>query len=125
MEETHRVHGIPFNRKGECNRCDGCRKGCLEDCPHGMSDGGKPFCGIHETRHLVCRECSEAESQEGQKKEVTHQVCIDFPDHPWLDVIKRGVCNYQFTRLDEEGNVSDEPLPFMDLDEGTGDADNT
>lgn len=76
-----------------------------------MAVDGKPFCTIHSSRHLVCEECSD-KFQGG--KETTHQVCIDFPNHPWLWVIKEDICGYRFVRLDEEGNISKEPLPFMD-----------
>lgn len=114
-EITHRVHKIPFERIGSCNQCDGCREDCLDECPHGTLVDGKSFCTIYETRHLVCKTCSD-EFHGG--KEITHQICNEFPNHPWLDVIKRGICNYAFTRLDEEGEVSNEPLPFMDLDKG-------
>ena len=44
-----------------------------------------------------------------------HSVCIRFPDHPWLSVIKNVECTYEFTRLDEDGNISLEPLPFSDV----------
>ncbi len=108
-DPTHTVHKIPFERTGSCNHCDGCRQECLEECPHGTVVDGKSFCTIYDTRHLVCKECSD---KFHGGKEITHQGCIDFPSHPWLRVILDGICNYQFTRLDEEGNASDEPLPF-------------
>ena len=44
-------------------------------------------------------------------KDVTHQVCVDFPDHPWLHVVRKGLCNYQFKKVN---NQSMDDLPFVD-----------
>ena len=95
MEVTHRVHGIPFHRIGECNRCIGEKSCCSHDCPFLEHRGGGEWCGIHG-------------------HDLRPQVCKDFPDHPWLHVIKDGKCSCQFIRLDADGHFSSEPLPFMD-----------
>ena len=102
------VHGIEFERSGECTRCTGCSERCLNHCPHGKPDrNGGSICTVHSRKHLPCKECSDK-----SKRLVTHQVCIDFPDHPWLHVMRSGKCEgYSFKRTD--GGSVDE-LPFVD-----------
>lgn len=115
LEITDIVHKIPFNRTGKCNRCPGVHPApCCIDCPHFAVVGGVNTCLIYDKRHEVCKECTDADGA----AEITHQACIDFPNHPWLWVMKEGKCSYQFTRLDKEGNVSVEPLPFINLSKG-------
>jgi hypothetical protein len=29
-------------------------------------------------------------------RKVTHQTCADFPNHPFLRVIKEGICGFKF-----------------------------
>lgn len=102
---THTVHKIPFKREGTCNRCGIC---CVDDqCSHYQVVDSVPTCLIYNERHKVCAEHS-AESG----RDIDHSVCIRFPDHSWLKVIKETECSYTFDRLDESGNVSLEPLPF-------------
>lgn len=102
-----RVHGITFVRTGNCVPCSGCYQSCVVGCPHGEEDAdGNPHCTIHDTKSEGCRECSDIE-----ERGVTHQVCADFPDHPWLSVIKTGMCSYKFRRVD---GLSMKALPFMD-----------
>jgi len=103
---THTVHGIPFHRVGKCDRCIGGQSCCPRDCPHLTFKDGGDWCAIYDERQLPC-ECDTG---------LPHQVCIDFPDHPWLVVIMSGKCAYRFVRLDERGEPSSEPLPFMDLE---------
>lgn len=104
MEVTHRVHGIPFHRIGECHRCIGDPSCCDRDCPHLEFRDGGDWCAIHDNLRLPCS-CEPG---------LPHKVCADFPAHPWLNLIKIGQCSYRFVRLDGRGNPSDEPLPFMD-----------
>ena len=93
MEFT--VHGKRFKRTGSCNQCSGCYNACINKCPHGEPTGdGGARCTIYDRRGEVCEECDKY----GFK--VTHQVCIDFPNHPWLRVIEDGVCNYTFTKVE-------------------------
>lgn len=106
MLMTHRVHGIAFHRIGECNRCVGRESCCPRDCPHLEYREGGDWCAIHDRQNEPCW-CGES-----------HQVCAEFPDHPWLAVIKNDQCAYSFIRLDELGNPSSEPLPFMELSNG-------
>ena len=99
-----KVHNIEFIRSGSCNQCGGCGDKCVK-CPHGepYKDGSK--CTIYDTRNLHCKECSEI-----HREFINHQICIDFPNHPWLDVIRRGICSYKFERVDG-GSMDD--LPFV------------
>lgn len=98
------VHGIEFERAGSCNRCGECN--CAK-CPHHIPDGGGSLCAIYDSRHLECKPCSEKKFN----RSVTHQGCIIFPDNPWINVIRRGVCGYTFKRTDG-GSMDD--LPFVD-----------
>jgi len=101
---THKVHGVNFVRTGSCNQCKGCEPDCIA-CPHGERKAdGKVYCKIQDTKEDVCDYCTNNSDSEWYKKgrEVTHQVCIDFPDHPWLGVIKKGICNYKFTPTTKE-----------------------
>ena len=108
MKATHRVHGIPFKRTGSCNRCGLC---CVnEPCGHYEVIEGLPTCLIYHTRDQKCEACSTREG-----KDVDHSMCIRFPEHPWLNVMRNNECSYRFTRLDEKGKASKEPLPFISL----------
>ena len=100
-----KVHGIEFERSGTCSQCGGCGRKCLT-CPHGEPDKDGSKCTIYDSRHLPCEECSKIHGEP-----ITHQICIDFPNHPWLDVIRRGICSYKFKRVD--GKSMDD-LPFVD-----------
>jgi len=91
---THEVHGIKFNRSGSCKQCGLC--GCNR-CPHGVLKDGKWTCSIYETREEVCKPCSEKKG-----KDMTHQQCIDFPNHPFLWVINQKKCGYTFTPVKQE-----------------------
>ena len=91
VEPTHIVHGVPFVRTGLCNRCPGISAPCCIDCSHLEYKSGVNTCLIYKQRKQVCKSCSDIKG-----KDVTHEVCIDFPDHPWLDVIKKGQCAYTF-----------------------------
>ncbi len=110
---THKINGISFNRCGTCNRCGICCKD--EQCPHYVIVNNLPSCLIYDKREQKCEECSKI-----RKKYIDHKICIKFPDHPWLKVIKKKECSYKFIRLDEAGNVSNIPLPFT----GINDPDN-
>lgn len=103
-EPTHIVHGIRFIRTGECTHCGGCDSDCLA-CPHGEKrDDGKVYCKIQETKTEVCEYCTNTPNtkwyDDGRK--VTHQVCADFPNHPWLRVITSRKCSYKFEVVKED-----------------------
>ena len=88
MVVTHTVHGVQFERTGSCNQCGAC--GCANDnCSHYKKIKGKWGCVIYDTRAAFCAEHNS-----------THEICIIFPNHPWLKVIKDGVCSYTFTPVD-------------------------
>ena len=111
---THRVHGIDFVRTGDCHRCGACN--CEKfHCPHFSKDlGNLAVCSIQDTKADVCEICTK-DTESGfyrDGKPVTHQMCADFPDHPFLHVIRNGVCGYYFKRLNEVREESIEPLPF-------------
>lgn len=109
---THRVHGINFHREGECNRCGACA--CEKfGCPHFSWEGDLATCDVVD-KYAVCPVCTGNPDgpfyREG--KDITHAECGDFPNHPFLRVIKDGVCGYTFKRLNDKEEVSIEPLPF-------------
>lgn len=101
MKSTHIVHGISFVRTGKCNRCGACN--CEKfNCPHFSWDAEhKTVCSIHDKLTKVCKVCTEDEKGTfyDDGKPVTHQMCADFPSHPWLNVIKEGKCGYKFTEI--------------------------
>lgn len=118
MEQTHRVHGISFSRSGECNRCGGCNCEKL-NCRHfSWDENHLAVCDVQGRKEKVCQACTKDENGVWYNggKPVTHQMCADYPDHPWLKGIVNGNCGYTFTRIDEAGAVSFEPLPFKDMD---------
>jgi len=93
---THKIHGVIFKRSGECNRCPATQPApCCLGCPHFEIRGGKNTCMIYNKRADVCTVCSAAAG-----RDVTHQVCIDFPSHPWLRVCTDGLCCYVWEAYD-------------------------
>ena len=93
-----KVHGCNFIRTGKCNRCGIC---CMDDkCPHFKWIDGVATCLIYDKRAEECEECKKRLGKEG--KSFTHQVCIDFPNHPFLKVIHKKECSYTFKPLTKE-----------------------
>ena len=88
------VHGIEFDRKGKCNSCGLCDCG---DCVHADVSKNMAYCKIYDTRDQICKECSDARG-----REVTHQNCIDYPQHPYLLLQRKGLCGYYFERTDHQ-----------------------
>ena len=89
-DPTHIVHGVSFIRSGSCNRCGIC---CVdENCSHYAVVNNVPTCKIYNNRNQSCPDHGG----------ITHSVCVDFPNHPWLKVIKNSECSYQFTCLNEQ-----------------------
>lgn len=85
---THEAHGLRFIRTGSCNMCGAC--GCDTDddgapCPHLKIAGPNQSCKIYDTRDQMCAECGH-----------DHQYCIDFPSHPWVEVVRTGQCGFHF-----------------------------
>ena len=104
MEPTNIVHGVPFVRTGECNRCGAC---CEEqNYPHFSWDAEhKMVCSIGNTLTEICKICTKDEKSgwyDGGNK-VIHQQCAEFPNHPWLNVIKNKQCGYTFTEIKTDG----------------------
>jgi len=97
--------GVELQRKGDCTSCEGCRDECLE-CPHGTLKDGKQFCTIYADRGKYCEECSKIRSYD-----VYHQGCIDFPEHPMVLRVRKGICAYTFSRTD---HLSMDDLPGLD-----------
>ena len=112
--EAFKVHGIDFERTGDCTQCGGCDAEC-STCPHGELKGKKWYCSIYDpdTRGKVCDYCTNNPDSSWYRNgdPVTHQVCIDFPDHPWIGVVRSGECAYKFTRKDTQ---SMDTVPFVD-----------
>jgi hypothetical protein len=114
---THTSHGIDFKRSGSCIRCGSC---CKSTCPHLSWDQAIAICdlgGIDEAKPGVCSTCTADENSPWYDggEDVTHAVCEDFPNHPFLSVVKSDVCGFSFQRLDIKGRPSGEPLPFGDI----------
>jgi hypothetical protein len=87
MGTIFKAHGISFIRTGKCRRCGACEK---KNCPHFSMVDGLATCAIHE----------------GDRP----QVCVDFPNHPFLGVIQSGVCGYKFKPLTKKDKVKYEEL---------------
>lgn len=91
-----------WTRTGKCNRCGQC---CIDEgCPHFAWVDGVATCLIYDTRDQDCPLCSQdrwIEQQDGTriKKMRNHKVCIDFPNHPFLNCLKHGKCGYKFTKV--------------------------
>lgn len=104
MPSTIEIHGLLFAKTGICDhkKCHGCEHECSV-CPHGLQTPSKRYwyCGIQETKTSVCDICTnDPESvwyNEGEQ--VTHQICEDFPSHPFLYVIHHGICAIQFALI--------------------------
>lgn len=83
-----------YRREGTCNNCGACCKN--EQCPHLVKQGDIFLCGIWEHLAEPCIPCSAELIRLGKPKRYTHAVCIRFPDHPFLDVIKNKKCSFTF-----------------------------
>jgi hypothetical protein len=98
------VHGVDYYRIGCCNRCGECEK---PDCPHYSILLGTATCDCYDERETVCDFCTNDESSMWYRKgkPITHSVCVGFPNHPFLRVIKNDICGFKFipaTRDDEK-----------------------
>lgn len=107
--ETFRCHGVDYIRTGQCNRCGACEK---DNCPHLSWKEGLATCDMQLQKHEVCTSCSSNEDAYFFKagRDVTHQICVDFPNHPFLRVIKEGICGYKFEPATEEDKVKHQKL---------------
>lgn len=97
-DKSFTTHKINFKRTGECNRCPGVNPApCCIDCPHFDVISGVNTCLIYNTRNQICKECSQKRG-----KDITHNVCIEFPNHAWLNILKSDNCGYTFEPLTKE-----------------------
>lgn len=123
MKITHRSHGIPFNRKGSCNQCGACHCDTInggDPCVHFSWVGNLASCDIYETRDQVCTACSNNPDSVFYNKfdpgaDVTHQFCVDYPNHPFMANNRDGKCAYTWTQLTEGGQSDNTPWPFLIL----------
>ena len=83
-----------YIRIGHCNNCGFCCRKNHIDCPHLITTNETTSCSIRDKLSEICEVCSER-LYKGKKK-MTHKVCIDFPDHPYLGCLKTGKCGYRF-----------------------------
>ncbi len=80
-----------------CTGTCGCEK---LKCPHFVWQNGLATCLIYEQRGQYCKKCSDAKTTVCKTTRIIdHQHCIDFPQSPFLNVIKSGVCGYKFTKI--------------------------
>ena len=92
-------------RTGECNRCGWCCE--QEKCPHLSYDAeGKSDCLIWDKLDQPCDVCGAEMIKLGKSKRYTHKVCIDFPNHPYLNCLKSGKCSYKFVPEVKSGDNS-------------------
>lgn len=101
--KTFSVHGVNYIRTGKCNQCGAC--GCEDRaCTHFVETDAKAVCKIYATLGEVCEECTKATDTywANEKRTITHQVCLDFPEHPFNRVIKQKLCGFVFTPATKE-----------------------
>lgn len=112
------IHGVTYIRSGRCSRCgDCCRQ---KPCPHFTDELPETTCEIHKNRHktgpvaFLCHECVTNVDAYFYKNvlgyEVKHTICNDFPNHPFLRVIKLGTCSYVFTPKTPEDETKHQNL---------------
>ena len=92
MKKVYSYKGKKYHRIGKCNRCGACRL----KCPHFKWVNGLATCMIYDKRSEICEECS---AKYAGKRKITHQNCINFPNHPGLSVIESGKCGYKFIEI--------------------------
>jgi len=81
-------------RTGECNRCGQC---CIDEkCVHLKFENNLAICTIYNDRDKLCDICNEKLVKLGKEKKYTHKVCIDFPNHPYLNCLKTRKCGYKW-----------------------------
>jgi hypothetical protein len=108
-------HGVTYVRSGSCHRCGSCEK---PECPHLSWDNqGKALCGIHNRLGKKLYFCSDCQNDidgiwgsRGLTVSITHMICFDFPNHPFLRVIRDGICGYTFEPKTPEDAVKHQKL---------------
>jgi hypothetical protein len=108
-------HGVTYIRSGSCHRCGSCEK--LE-CPHlSWDDEGKAVCNIYEELQnpvFFCKICKTDTNAYFYKNKpsykVKHAICKTFPNHPFLRVIRDGICGYTFEPKTPEDVIKHQKL---------------
>ena len=108
------VHGVTYIRSGECSRCGTC---CREKtCLH-FIDETPATCDVFKDRNKTVFFCSECETnssayfyKDKPGYQVKHTICNDFPNHPFLAVIKNVICSYIFTPKTPEDEIKHQAL---------------
>jgi hypothetical protein len=75
-------HGIDFIIHGKCERCGACEK---PNCPHFTWEDGLATCKVYG------------------RKEYFELNCHVFPNSPFCDVVRKGICGYTFEPVTEDG----------------------
>lgn len=75
-------HGIDFIREGKCKRCGACEK---PNCPHLTWEDGLATCKTYG------------------KGDYLEWNCHVFPNSPFCDVVRKGICAYTFVPITKEG----------------------
>jgi len=97
-----------WTRIGECNHCGLCcidtdKDGKVIECPHLVWVKGKSTCSIHDRLDQDCEECNKIFDVEGRAGgSRNHKVCINFPDHPFLNCLKSKKCGFSFIKTIKE-----------------------
>lgn len=107
--KTFRVHGVNYIRTGQCNRCGSCEK---STCPHLSWKDGLASCDVQAKKEEICISCSTDKDSYfyNPKRQATHQICKDFPNHPFLRVIKNEICGYKFGPATEDDKIKHQKL---------------
>lgn len=92
-----------YIRIGQCNQCGWCCE--QEQCPHLAYKDEKAICLIRDKLEQPCDICSADLIKLGKAKRRTHKVCIDFPNHPYLNCLKYCKCGYKFIGINN-GDIS-------------------
>ena len=77
------IHGIKFIRHGSCRRCGACEK---PSCPHLTWEDDLATCLTYG------------------KGDYLEWNCHVFPNSPFCDVVRLGVCAYSFEPITEDGS---------------------
>jgi len=74
-------HGIRYEKTGKCLRCGKCEK---KNCPHFSMVGGLATCDTYEYGDYIEKRCHV------------------FPDSPFCEVVRKGICGYKFKPVTDE-----------------------
>lgn len=102
-------HGVNYIRTGSCRQCGACEK---ETCPHFSMEGDVSVCAVHDKKGQFCKSCTEDKSGYwyNPKRQINHQECADFPDNPFVRVVREGICGFKFKPETEADRKKHETL---------------